>query len=72
MGWELLRPGGHQEAGAGRFRRHGAGGTGALQHRGGDQEVRGGVEEDCGRLFLPIGVTHRNAGRDKDDLIEWI
>ena len=28
--------------------------------------------EDCGRLFLPIGVTHRNAGRDKDDLIEWI
>ena len=32
--------------GAGGFRRHGAGGTGALQHGGGDQEVWGGVGED--------------------------
>ncbi len=47
LGWELLRPGGHQAVGVGGFGRHGARGSGALQHAGGDQEVWEGVEKDC-------------------------
>jgi hypothetical protein len=52
VGWELLRPGGDEEAGAGGFRGHGAGGIGALQHGGGDQEVWGGAGEERGNPVI--------------------
>lgn len=48
VGWELLRPGGHKKVGAGGKRRHGARGTGALQHGGGDKEIWGSNQEDFG------------------------
>ena len=56
MGQKLLCPGGDEEIRIGGFRRHGAGGTCALQHSRGGQEVWGGVEEnqDCNYSHLWI------------------
>jgi hypothetical protein len=46
--WELLCPGSNRALEIGRFRQHGARGTRALQHAGGDRGVWGGIGEDAG------------------------